>query len=179
MGSFDLSIHLGSTVRMLDASFIISQLTGTAFRTGAANETVLPLACPQPGVDSSAYTEDCLSMVLYVPPGLSASSNVPVLVWYVYLLAPRVICADSSCSRIHGGSFVVGSATGPGLDGSKLAIATRSIVAVIQYRLGAVCHVVMVLLISRLYSFTAWIHGARWHNQSCSEGRCQCDEFFE
>lgn len=32
----------------------------------------------------------------------------------------------------------MGSATGPGLDGSKLAIATGSIVAVVQYRLGAV-----------------------------------------
>jgi carboxylesterase type B len=38
---------------------------------------------------------------------------------------------------IHGGSFRFGSATNPGLDGSKLAIATNSIVAVIQYRLGA------------------------------------------
>ena len=40
--------------------------------------------------------------------------------------------------RIHGGSFIVGSATAPGLDGSNLAIATNSIVAVVQYRLGAV-----------------------------------------
>jgi carboxylesterase type B len=33
---------------------------------------------------------------------------------------------------------MVGSATDPGLDGSALAEATNSIVAVIQYRLGAV-----------------------------------------
>lgn len=33
---------------------------------------------------------------------------------------------------------MVGSATAPGLDGSALALATDSIVAVIQYRLGAV-----------------------------------------
>jgi hypothetical protein len=33
---------------------------------------------------------------------------------------------------------MVGSATNPGLDGSALALATDSIVAVIQYRLGAV-----------------------------------------
>jgi carboxylesterase type B len=33
---------------------------------------------------------------------------------------------------------MVGSATAPGLDGSALALATESIVAVIQYRLGAV-----------------------------------------
>ena len=40
-------------------------------------------------------------------------------------------------TRIHGGSFVVGSASGPGLDGAQLAAATGSIVAVVQYRLGA------------------------------------------
>ena len=40
--------------------------------------------------------------------------------------------------RIHGGSFIVGSATSPVLDGSKLALATNSIVAVVQHRLGAV-----------------------------------------
>ncbi|KAJ6514846.1 alpha/beta-hydrolase [Mycena vitilis] len=86
---------------------------------GATNASGLPLACPQPDVDPSTYTEDCLSMIVYVPPTLSASSGVPTLLW------------------IHGGSFIAGSATGPGLDGSKLAIATNSIVAVMQYRLGA------------------------------------------
>ena len=40
--------------------------------------------------------------------------------------------------RIHGGSFISGSATRPGLDGTNLAEATNSIVAVVQYRLGAV-----------------------------------------
>ena len=63
-------------------------------------------------------TEDCLSMILYVPASLAA--NAPTFMW------------------IHGGSFTSGSATGPGLDGSQLAAATQSIVAVIQYRLGAV-----------------------------------------
>lgn len=48
--------------------------------------------------------------------------------------------------RIHGGSFIVGSASGAGLDGSKLAIATNSIVAVIQYRLGAVGLNIMFLV---------------------------------
>ncbi|KAJ7685589.1 alpha/beta-hydrolase [Mycena polygramma] len=87
--------------------------------TGATNASGLPLACPQPNVDPSTYTEDCLSMILYVPTTLKASSGVPTLLW------------------IHGGSFIAGSATAPGLDGSKLAIATNSIVAVMQYRLGA------------------------------------------
>ncbi|KAJ7149352.1 alpha/beta-hydrolase [Mycena filopes] len=87
--------------------------------TGATNASGLPLACPQPSVDPSTYTEDCLSMILYVPTSLKASSGVPTLLW------------------IHGGSFIAGSATAPGLDGSNLAIATNSIVAVMQYRLGA------------------------------------------
>lgn len=34
--------------------------------------------------------------------------------------------------------MILGSANGAGLNGSKLAIATKSIVAVVQYRLGAV-----------------------------------------
>jgi carboxylesterase type B len=73
--------------------------------------------CPQPDVDDSQMSEDCLSMILYVPQ--STSGAMPTFMW------------------IHGGSYYVGSATDPGLDGSALAVATNSIVAVIQYRLGA------------------------------------------
>ncbi|KAJ7875514.1 Alpha/Beta hydrolase protein [Mycena olivaceomarginata] len=51
--------------------------------------------------------------------------------WLFYASPER--SGGTSC----GGSFDSGSATGPGLDGSKLGIATHSIVAVIQYRLGA------------------------------------------
>ncbi|KAJ7112387.1 alpha/beta-hydrolase [Mycena crocata] len=93
--------------------------TKWSFPNGATNASALPLACPQPSVDPSTYTEDCLSMILYVPTSLKANSGVPTLLW------------------IHGGSFIAGSATAPGLDGSNLAIATNSIVAVMQYRLGA------------------------------------------
>ncbi|KZT69793.1 alpha/beta-hydrolase, partial [Daedalea quercina L-15889] len=89
--------------------------------TGASNASGLPLACPQSDLDASEYTEDCLSMLLYVPSSVTSGSGAPVLMWYV----------------IHGGSFIEGSATGAGLDGSALATATESIVAVIQYRLGA------------------------------------------
>lgn len=108
-------------------------------RNGSTNVSALPLACPQPGVDSSAYSEDCLSMIIYVPPALTLSSAAPTLVWYflsLLLLFPIYLI---NSPRIHGGSFIIGSATGPGLDGSNLAIATNSIVAVVQYRLGAVC----------------------------------------
>jgi hypothetical protein len=79
-------------------------------------------------------------MVLYIPTTLTKSSKAPVFMWSVgFLQIRRVITALTYRKiRIHGGSFVSGSATGAGLDGSKLAIATNSIVAVVQYRLGAV-----------------------------------------
>ncbi|KAL0568075.1 hypothetical protein V5O48_013919 [Marasmius crinis-equi] len=86
---------------------------------GANDPATLPLACPQPNLSSSSYSEDCLSMVLYVPTYLNPNSKAPVMVW------------------IHGGSFVVGSASDPSVDGANLAMTTGSIVAVIQYRLGA------------------------------------------
>ncbi|EJF66136.1 alpha/beta-hydrolase [Dichomitus squalens] len=85
---------------------------------GSSDVTALPVPCVQSDDNGNTIgTEDCLSMILYVPASLPA--NAPTFTW------------------IHGGSFVSGSATGPGLDGSKLAAATQSIVAVIQYRLGA------------------------------------------
>ncbi|KAI0934568.1 hypothetical protein AcV5_006369 [Taiwanofungus camphoratus] len=86
---------------------------------GASNASGLPLPCPQTDLDASGYSEDCLSMLLYVPASISTGSGVPTFMW------------------IHGGSFLTGSATDPGLDGSTLAAATNSIVAVVQYRLGA------------------------------------------
>ncbi|PIL24277.1 hypothetical protein GSI_14030 [Ganoderma sinense ZZ0214-1] len=85
---------------------------------GSSDVTALPVPCVQ--TDNNGNTtgaEDCLSMILYVPASLPA--DAPTFMW------------------IHGGSFTSGSATGPGLDGSKLATATQSVVAVIQYRLGA------------------------------------------
>ncbi|KDQ61117.1 hypothetical protein JAAARDRAFT_32121 [Jaapia argillacea MUCL 33604] len=95
-----------------------SPVTAWVLPNNATDVTALPLACPQPGLDDSSFSEDCLSMILYVPNNLP-TTPVPTLMW------------------IHGGSFIVGSATGPGLDGSNLAVATNSIVAVVQYRLGA------------------------------------------
>ncbi|KIK67452.1 hypothetical protein GYMLUDRAFT_37580 [Collybiopsis luxurians FD-317 M1] len=86
---------------------------------GATNVTALPLACPQQGIDDSAFSEDCLSMLIYVPQSFNPASLKPVFMW------------------IHGGSFIQGSASSAGLDGSNLAVATQSVVVVIQYRLGA------------------------------------------
>ncbi|KAJ3556644.1 hypothetical protein NM688_g1915 [Phlebia brevispora] len=84
--------------------------------------SALPLACPQfdanGDFDPTTVSEDCLSMLLYVPNSISPGSNVPTILW------------------IHGGSFETGSSTFPGLDGSNLSTATNAIVAVVQYRLG-------------------------------------------
>jgi carboxylesterase type B len=59
-------------------------------------------------------------MVIHVPTSalLNPGTKVPTMVW------------------IHGGSFRVGSASDAGLDGSKLAASSGSIVVTVQYRLG-------------------------------------------
>ncbi|KAI0340606.1 alpha/beta-hydrolase [Trametopsis cervina] len=109
------AVKYGEAARWKDSSVVSS------WKLPASNTdpSQLPLACPQPGIDSSAFNEDCLSMLIYVPSTINPGSNAPSLMW------------------IHGGSFTMGSATGPGLDGSNLAVATNSIVVVVQYRLGA------------------------------------------
>ncbi|EJD53143.1 alpha/beta-hydrolase [Auricularia subglabra TFB-10046 SS5] len=81
------------------------------------HRTTLPDVCPQPAQDNSGDwtgNEDCLFVVLYVPDSFNGST----LAW------------------IHGGSLLVGGANDPLIDGSALALATQSIVAVVQYRLG-------------------------------------------
>ncbi|EJU00786.1 alpha/beta-hydrolase [Dacryopinax primogenitus] len=83
-----------------------------------SDPSALPPVCPQNGYSPGQYSEDCLFMVLYVPPNTRPSASLPMLMW------------------VHGGTNIMGSASNPGLDGSNLAIATQSIVAVVQYRLG-------------------------------------------
>ncbi|KAH9011611.1 alpha beta-hydrolase [Lactarius pseudohatsudake] len=80
----------------------------------SSDPTALPLACPQSTLDPSEFSEDCLSMLLYVPTAVTVSSRLPVFLW------------------IHGGSFIYGSATAPGLDGTNLAKATSAIVIVVH-----------------------------------------------
>ncbi|CED82961.1 Carboxylesterase and related proteins [Phaffia rhodozyma] len=79
--------------------------------------TSLPPTCPQASnvASTSSSSEDCLSLVIYAPP---SAKDLPIMLW------------------IHGGSFVTGSASAPGLDGSKFALKNDVIVVVIQYRLG-------------------------------------------
>ncbi|KAJ7508294.1 alpha/beta-hydrolase [Mycena galericulata] len=114
-GANRFAVRYANSTRWAQSTIV----TEWALPNGSDDPTALPLQCPQIRVNASTYSEDCLSMILYVPVDVTADSKVPTLVW------------------IHGGSFDSGSATFPGLDGSNLSIATGSIVAVIQYRLGA------------------------------------------
>lgn len=76
-------------------------------------------------------------MVIYVPTSLPSETNAATLLWRVIYLY-SILLLTNHFIRIHGGSFVIGSASDPTIDGSALAEATNSIIVVIQYRLGAV-----------------------------------------
>ncbi|KAL5489975.1 hypothetical protein ACEPAI_4808 [Sanghuangporus weigelae] len=132
-GDISFNTSLGPAPGVLDTSFVarlpVRYATSSRWQNSVianvweipnnlTDPTATPRACPQPSSsENSADTdEDCLNMILYVP---ISDTNMPTMMW------------------VHGGSFIVGSASGPGLDGSALAEATGSIVAVIQYRLGA------------------------------------------
>lgn len=110
-------VKYASAARWAESSVV----TSWSLPNGASNPSAQPLFCPQADAEPSEYSEDCLSMIIHAPDRIinKGPSNAPVMVW------------------IHGGSFLSGSATGPGLDASQLAEATGSVVAVIQYRLGA------------------------------------------
>ncbi|KAI0317562.1 alpha beta-hydrolase [Amylostereum chailletii] len=109
------SVKYGSATRWRESS-VADQWE---LPNGNTDPKALPLACAQYNADPSSYSEDCLSAILYVPSSVMDLSGAPTFVW------------------MHGGSFMYGSATNPGLDGAALSKASRSIVAVVQYRLGA------------------------------------------
>ena len=100
----------------------------TSFPSGSGgiyDSSKLPKACTQQpdaryGINEEGVSEDCLYLNIFRPtPGkASAGAKLPVLVW------------------VHGGSFISGSSTAPGLDGSYLAAQHNVIVVTIQYRLG-------------------------------------------
>ncbi|WVQ78797.1 hypothetical protein IAT38_000888 [Cryptococcus sp. DSM 104549] len=95
----------------------------SAIAWDASNQTFanLPPSCPQSAggyTAGSSQSEDCLFATVYMPQGSAPQGGWPVFVW------------------LHGGSFIEGSASAPGLDGSKLAVRGEMIVVVLQYRLG-------------------------------------------
>ena len=48
---------------------------------GSLNPTALPKACPQSDLNPSQYSEDCLSMMLYVPSAVPLNTKLPVFLW--------------------------------------------------------------------------------------------------
>ncbi|KAM0787392.1 hypothetical protein ACM66B_003477 [Microbotryomycetes sp. NB124-2] len=78
--------------------------------------TRLPPPCPQAAL--SGTDEDCLFMNIYTPSNATPQSKLPVMFW------------------VHGGSFIQGSATAYGLDGSPLAATQNIVVVTVQTRLG-------------------------------------------
>ncbi|MBT8308668.1 MAG: carboxylesterase family protein, partial [Maribacter sp.] len=74
-----------------------------------------------PGTISEGSSEDCLYLNLWKPTDIETSSKLPVMVW------------------IHGGAFVGGSGSGPGIVGTNFA-KQGVILITINYRLGRLGH---------------------------------------
>jgi len=85
METFLSCLNLEPAVRVFDMKWTYS--FWWLVRTGSSNITDMPLACPQPSIDSSGYNEDCLSMILYVPPSLVSFSSAPTLMWSVVAIS--------------------------------------------------------------------------------------------
>lgn len=84
MGSLHCRCHVGLTVR-LPLRLLCLKLND--YSNGSTDVTALPLTCPQLNVDPSTYSEDCLSMILYVPNTLTSTSSASTLVWF-FLFQP-------------------------------------------------------------------------------------------
>ena len=68
-------------------------------RNYSTDPSALPLACPQPStaVNSQDTSEDCLSMLIYVP-STAAQGKIPALMWYVL----KIIAVVTSILPGHG-----------------------------------------------------------------------------
>jgi para-nitrobenzyl esterase len=90
--------------------------------TQVADATEFGFACPQPPLPGIPFDlgarqdEDCLTLNIWAPPGADAK---PVMVW------------------LHGGAYVLGSASQPVYDGSRLAGSGDVVVVTVNYRVGA------------------------------------------
>ena len=80
--------------------------------------------CPQPPVPNfpldlgARENEDCLFLNIWAPPGTRPGDNKPVMVW------------------LHGGAYVMGSATQPLYNGKRLAASGDVLVVTLNYRVG-------------------------------------------
>lgn len=73
-----------------------------------------------PGTIQAGSSEDCLFLNVWRPAGTKSKAKLPVMVW------------------IHGGAFVMGSGSGPGVEGQ---FAKKGVILItINYRLGRLGH---------------------------------------
>jgi para-nitrobenzyl esterase len=93
--------------------------------TTVADATRYGFVCPQPvdpriPIDLGArQAEDCLTLNVWASSDSAAGDRKPVMVW------------------VHGGAYVIGSASQPLYDGSVLARSGDVVVVTLNYRLGA------------------------------------------
>jgi para-nitrobenzyl esterase len=106
-----------------------------------------------PGTIQSGSSEDCLYLNIWKPASAKAKAKLPVMVW------------------IHGGAFVGGSGSGPGVEGQ---FAQKGVVLVtINYRLGRLGHFAFPALSKEhpeepkgSYAFMDQIAALRWVQQN-------------
>ena len=106
-----------------------------------------------PGTISQGSSEDCLYLNLWLPAGTKPKAKLPVMVW------------------IHGGAFVGGSGSGPGVEGQ---FAKKGVILVtINYRLGRLGHFAFPALSAEhpeepkgSYAFMDQIAALKWVQQN-------------
>ncbi|MEI6748722.1 MAG: carboxylesterase family protein [Bacteroidota bacterium] len=106
-----------------------------------------------PGTISEGSSEDCLYLNVWKPAGAEKNANLPVMVW------------------IHGGAFVGGSGSGPGVEGQ---FAKKGVILItINYRLGRLGHFAFPALIAEhpeepkgSYAFMDQIAALQWVQQN-------------
>ena len=93
--------------------------------TEVADATKFGTACPQPGLPNipidlgAEQGEDCLTLNIWAPSGTEPGDAKPVMVW------------------LHGGAYILGSASQPLYNGRRLAAGGDAVVVTLNYRLGA------------------------------------------
>ena len=92
--------------------------------TEVADADTYGCVCPQPPVPNfpldlgGEESEDCLFLNIWAPSGTTAGDAKPVMVW------------------LHGGAYVLGSATQPLYNGKRLAAGGDVVVVTVNYRVG-------------------------------------------
>jgi para-nitrobenzyl esterase len=93
--------------------------------TEVADATKFGTVCPQPRLPNmpldlgAEQGEDCLTLNIWAPSGTEPGDAKPVMVW------------------VHGGAYILGSASQPLYNGRRLAASGDAVVVTLNYRLGA------------------------------------------